>query len=390
MSDTVGVQLAPGRFVDARRRRCGGSSTTPPLLASVLDLADVLREAIGPVRRPAPAGAVPDEVQDALAEARVRLDRVSAALVAIQTPVEDAKQRKLRAQLVIGRAIEHLDLALQRARRLRRLRLGPPEHPRLEIAPLDVGPALRDGVWAEKVAVLTSATIPTSLPARLGLPPARTDVADVGSPFDYAHQGLLYCAMHLPDPRDDGYRDAVHDELVALITAAGGRTLALFTSYKAMDLAAAAVRERVDVPILTQRDLPKPALVGPLRRRRGDVRVRHRRVLPGHRRARAHAEPGRRRPAAVPAPRRPAAVGPPRGLGAGRVQRDRRAAGGDDAGPGGRPADPHGHRSRRRRRARPPPRHGPLPLGRSCRRCRRCAAPASGPTSRRSCATLDA
>ena len=67
--------------------------------------------------------------------------------------------------------------------------------------------------------------------------------------------------MHLPDPRDARYRDAVHDELVALITAAGGRTLALFTSYKAMDLAAAAVRERVDVPILTQRDLPKPALV---------------------------------------------------------------------------------------------------------------------------------
>ena len=28
-----------------------------------------------------------------------------------------------------------------------------------------------------------------------------------------------------------------------------------------MDLAAAAVRERVDVPMLTQRDLPKPALV---------------------------------------------------------------------------------------------------------------------------------
>ena len=48
---------------------------------------------------------------------------------------------------------------------------------------------------------------------------------------------------------------------MALIGAAGGRTLALFTSWKAMDLAAAAVRERVDVPILTQRDLPKPALV---------------------------------------------------------------------------------------------------------------------------------
>jgi ATP-dependent DNA helicase DinG len=37
--------------------------------------------------------------------------------------------------------------------------------------------------------------------------------------------------------------------------------LALFTSYKALDLAVAAVRDRVDVPILSQRDLPKPALV---------------------------------------------------------------------------------------------------------------------------------
>jgi ATP-dependent DNA helicase DinG len=50
-------------------------------------------------------------------------------------------------------------------------------------------------------------------------------------------------------------------ELSALITAAGGRTLALFTSWRSMDEAAAAVRGRVDVPILTQRDLPKTALV---------------------------------------------------------------------------------------------------------------------------------
>jgi ATP-dependent DNA helicase DinG len=53
----------------------------------------------------------------------------------------------------------------------------------------------------------------------------------------------------------------VHDELTALITAAGGRTLALFTSWKAMDEAAEAVRSRVPFTILTQRDLPKPALV---------------------------------------------------------------------------------------------------------------------------------
>jgi ATP-dependent DNA helicase DinG len=67
--------------------------------------------------------------------------------------------------------------------------------------------------------------------------------------------------MSLPDPRHPGYRDAVHDELAALVTAAGGRTLALFTSWAAMDAAATALRDRVEVPLITQRDLPKPALL---------------------------------------------------------------------------------------------------------------------------------
>jgi ATP-dependent DNA helicase DinG len=260
MSDTVGIQLAPGRFVTLAGvvRRIVDD---PALLAGVIDLADGLRDAIGPFageRLPVP---YPDSVQDALAEARLRLDRVLAALVAVEPPLEDARQRKLRAQLVTGRAIAQLDFALAGHDGYVDFVSGSAELPRLEIAPLDVGPILAERVWGERTAVLTSATIPSSLSDRVGLPAARVDVADVGSPFDYAHQALLYCALHVPDPRADGYRDAVHDELVALITAAGGRTLALFTSWKAMELAATAVRERVDVPILTQRDLPKPALV---------------------------------------------------------------------------------------------------------------------------------
>jgi ATP-dependent DNA helicase DinG len=260
MSDTVGIQLAPGRFVTLAGvvRRIVDD---PELLAGVIDLADGLRDAIGPFageRLPVP---YPDSVQDALAEARLRLDRVLAALAAVEPPLEDARQRKLRAQLVTGRAIAQLDFALAGHDGYVDFVSGSAELPRLEIAPLDVGPILAERVWGERTAVLTSATIPSSLSDRVGLPAARVDVADVGSPFDYAHQALLYCALHVPDPRADGYRDAVHDELVALITAAGGRTLALFTSWKAMELAAAAVRERVDVPILTQRDLPKPALV---------------------------------------------------------------------------------------------------------------------------------
>lgn len=53
----------------------------------------------------------------------------------------------------------------------------------------------------------------------------------------------------------------MHEELIALIVAAQGRTLALFTSWRAMQAAAEAVRVRVPWTIFTQSDLPKPKLV---------------------------------------------------------------------------------------------------------------------------------
>ena len=62
-------------------------------------------------------------------------------------------------------------------------------------------------------------------------------------------------------PRSDAFQPAVHDELEALITAAGGRTLALFTSHRALTGAVEALRPRVEQTILAQGDLPKPALV---------------------------------------------------------------------------------------------------------------------------------
>ena len=87
------------------------------------------------------------------------------------------------------------------------------------------------------------------------------DQLDVGSPFSYADQALLYCPLHLPDPRSAGFEAAMHDELVVLIEAAEGRALALFTSWRAMQAAAEVVRGRVPWPIFTQSDLPKPKLV---------------------------------------------------------------------------------------------------------------------------------
>jgi ATP-dependent DNA helicase DinG len=84
---------------------------------------------------------------------------------------------------------------------------------------------------------------------------------DVGSPFDYPKQGILYIARRLPPPGREPATDAQLAEIEALITAAGGRTLGLFSSRRAAVAAAEAMRERLDVPILVQGDDQLPTLV---------------------------------------------------------------------------------------------------------------------------------
>jgi len=137
---------------------------------------------------------------------------------------------------------------------------GAPGAPVLRMAPVDVGSLLAERLWGSvPAAVLTSATIPSNLPARLGLPSDAKELA-VNSPFDHERQALLYCAADLPDPRRPEYEPAMHAELEALIRAAGGRTLALFTSWRAMRAAAEALAPLVPWRVLTQDELPKPAL----------------------------------------------------------------------------------------------------------------------------------
>ncbi|MBK8332947.1 MAG: ATP-dependent DNA helicase [Ilumatobacteraceae bacterium] len=260
MSDTVGVQVAGGRFttLTAALKRI---IDDPQLVGGVAEASLVVRDALVPFlgqRLPRP---FPAPVQEMLVDVRGRVQRALTALGAIDSDVEDAKARKMRGQQLATRLQDSIDLALDNREGFVAFVSGGPDYPRLEIAPLDVGGVLNNGIWSQRTAILASATIPASLGARVGLPPGGFDEIDVGSPFDYEHHAMLYCAVHMPDPRSPAYGPAVHQELTALITAAGGRTLALFTSWKAMDAAAEAVRLTVDVPILTQRDLPKTALV---------------------------------------------------------------------------------------------------------------------------------
>lgn len=135
----------------------------------------------------------------------------------------------------------------------------------LRVAPLSVSGLLREKLFEDRSVVLTSATLKlggdfNGVAASLGLAPEGTageDVPpwkglDVGSPFDYAKQGILYVAKHLAQPGREGGRTDMLDELAELIEAAGGRTLGLFSSMRAAQAAAEELRGRLDLPILLQ------------------------------------------------------------------------------------------------------------------------------------------
>ncbi|MFJ8228374.1 ATP-dependent DNA helicase [Streptomyces sp. NPDC094448] len=135
----------------------------------------------------------------------------------------------------------------------------------LRVAPLKVSGLLREKLFTDRSVVLTSATLQlggdfNGVGASLGLPPEGTegdDVPqwkglDVGSPFDYRKQGILYVARHLATPGREGSRTDMMDELAELVEAAGGRTLGLFSSMRAAQAAAEELRSRLDHPILLQ------------------------------------------------------------------------------------------------------------------------------------------
>ncbi|OBI16382.1 ATP-dependent helicase [Mycobacterium sp. E2327] len=143
--------------------------------------------------------------------------------------------------------------------------------PVLRVAPLSVAGLLRNEVFSRSTTVLTSATLAIggsfdAMAASWGLAGGEGDAPwrglDVGSPFDHAKAGILYVAAHLPPPGRDGTGSAEQlNEIAELITAAGGRTLGLFSSMRAARAAAEAMRGRLSTPVLCQGDDSTSALV---------------------------------------------------------------------------------------------------------------------------------
>lgn len=139
----------------------------------------------------------------------------------------------------------------------------------LRVAPVDVAGTLRDKLFAERSVVLTSATLKlggrfdaAARAVGLGFGDLEWNSLDVGSPFDYAKQAILYVGKHLPPPGRDGLGAERLSEITSLVRAAGGRTLGLFSSRRAAEEAAAYVREQIpELPVLCQGDAQLGELV---------------------------------------------------------------------------------------------------------------------------------
>ena len=154
----------------------------------------------------------------------------------------------------------------------------------LYLAPLSVSDVLRENLLTQTPVIATSATLTVgnsinALAKSIGflvgedvesgvrsgdVDPANLQMLDVGSPFDFANQGVLYMPKHLPEPGRDGPSIQALTELGELIDAAGGRTLALFSSWRGVEAADAHLRRvlaELPIKIFT---LKRGDSVGPL------------------------------------------------------------------------------------------------------------------------------
>lgn len=160
----------------------------------------------------------------------------------------------------------------------------------LTVSPLSVAGAMRSAIVERRTTILTSATLAlggrfeaaagaVGLRAKDREDPlhvsrstdrSRWGGIDVGSPFDYPRQGILYTAGHLPPPGREGTAVQVLAHLGELIEASDGGALCLFSSRRGAEEAAEYLRLRTDLPILVQGEDSISNLV---RRFREDMRM---------------------------------------------------------------------------------------------------------------------
>ncbi len=136
---------------------------------------------------------------------------------------------------------------------------------RLNRTPLEIDQLFRAQMESRPASwIFTSATLAVGdsfshFQERLGLTEAETARWD--SPFDYPEQALWYVPTGMPEPRSADYMDAVLDIVAPVVEASRGRAFLLFTSHRALRIAATALESRLEYPLLVQGSGPKGELL---------------------------------------------------------------------------------------------------------------------------------
>jgi ATP-dependent DNA helicase DinG len=112
--------------------------------------------------------------------------------------------------------------------------------------------------------VYTSATLTVNnnfkhFSSQLGLSKVKSRSWD--SPFNFKKQALLYLPQDMSDPREQGYTEEVVERALPVLTLTQGRAFILFTSHRALKIAAELIKEKIDYPVLVQGDAPRTELL---------------------------------------------------------------------------------------------------------------------------------
>ncbi len=283
LSSAFGVDITPGRLTAFANR--AQRLVDPAVRRGGVDPIETVRDAaanMATVFRALPGTRLVPKEGDAGTAMTAARRAVAAAIKAVKTAEEGDPDlgavQRVNAQG--GHLVGDLDYAMDLPEGS--VAWAEPYRAAVRVAPIEVAPPLAQTLLVHIPTVITSATLSLGgnfapIAHRLGLldhePADDPFAADVETPvartyhhlqvegsFDYRTQGLLYVAAHLPDPRDEQWRDASADEALTLTRAAGGRALVLTTSYAMMERIAERLTA-LETRVLVQGELPKPRLI---------------------------------------------------------------------------------------------------------------------------------
>ena len=258
-----GERVSSARLADLARearlevRAAGGASPELDALAGALEkAARDLRLAFGeqPVRLAWAQALVLPGFPEALASLQRALKR-------LQVPLAEQSSRSEGLASCARRAGEALSVLsrMSESEAAREVRWVETFHQavQLHVTPLSPAELFRKQMDDHPRAwIFTSATLAVGedfshFTRELGLEAPQT--RRWASPFDFAHQALLYLPKGLPpEPGDPGFTDAVIERVVPLLEASGGRAFLLFTTLRALRRAHELLAPRVRYPLLVQ------------------------------------------------------------------------------------------------------------------------------------------